>query len=333
MTRYVLGIDGGGTKTQAAIVDQDGRLCGAGRGGPSNYDDVGVAAARENILGSVQAARSMAKLDARPFDAVFLGMAGVVSAADRAAIHQIARDLGLAADERIGVDHDCRAALAGGLSGRPGIVLIAGTGSSCFGANRAGESWRAGGWGQLIADEGSSYWLGVAALRAAVRAYDGRGPDTLLLERIRERLALADMNEIMHRLYVSGMDRAEIATLAPLVVAAARENDSVATQLVAQGTADLADCVLAVARRLGMDGEPCELALVGGLFQAHDVVVPLFRSALSKRLPTCAISACELPPVLGACLLGLEALGVALDAPAVAALSAGARQLEQSPTA
>ncbi|HEU5103359.1 MAG TPA: BadF/BadG/BcrA/BcrD ATPase family protein, partial [Roseiflexaceae bacterium] len=305
MTRYILGIDGGGTKTQAAIVDQSGRLCGAGRGGPSNYDDVGVAAARENILASVAAARAQANLDARPFDAVFLGMAGVVSPADRAAIHQIARDLDLAATDRIGVDHDCRAALAGALSGRAGIVLIAGTGSSCFGVNWAGESWRAGGWGQLIADEGSGYWLGVEALRAAVRAYDGRGPDTLLLGRTRERLALDDMNEIMHRLYVSGMSRAEIAALAPLVVSAAREMDAVATQLIRQGVSDLADCVLAVARRLGMADAPCELALVGGLFQAHDVVMPLFRAALRERLPACEISACELPPVLGACLLGL----------------------------
>jgi N-acetylglucosamine kinase-like BadF-type ATPase len=330
MTRYVLGIDGGGTKTQAAIVDQDGRLCGAGRGGPSNYDDVGVATAQANILRAVEAARALTQIEAQPFDAVFLGMAGVVSPADRAAIQQIARNLDLAADERIGVDHDCRAALAGALSGRAGIVLIAGTGSSCFGANRAGDTWRAGGWGQLIADEGSSYWHGVAALRAAVRAYDGRGPDTLLLERIRQRLTLADMNEIMHRLYVTGMDRAEIATLAPLVVAAAREGDSVATQLITQGTGDLADCVLAVARRLDMDAGPCELALVGGLFQAQDVVMPPFESALRERLPTCTISACELPPVLGACLLGLQSLELPPDTPIVAALRDGARQLEQS---
>jgi N-acetylglucosamine kinase-like BadF-type ATPase len=328
MTRYILGIDGGGTKTHAAIVDQSGRLCGAGRAGPSNYDDVGVAAARENMLRSVEQARAQAHLGAMPFDAVFLGMAGVVSPTDRAAIRQIARDLDLASADRIGVDHDCRAALAGALSGRAGIILIAGTGSSCFGVNRAGQSWRAGGWGQLISDEGSGYWLGVQALHAAVRAYDGRGPSTVLLERIREQLALADMNDIMHRLYVDGMGRAEIAALAPLVVSAAREMDAVAAQLIHQGAGDLADCVLAVARRLGMDDRPCELGLVGGVFQARDVVVPALQSALLRSLPECRIAARELPPVLGACLLGLQLLEIALDAPVVSALRAGARQLE-----
>ncbi|MGH2544233.1 MAG: N-acetylglucosamine kinase, partial [Ardenticatenaceae bacterium] len=130
MTRYVLGVDGGGTKTRVAIVDESGQLHSTGLAGPSNIDDVGFETTRANIAQAVNTACHMADLQAISFSACFFGMAGVVSSQDRNLIHRMAQDLQLAPPEQVEVDHDCRIALAGGLSGRPGIVLIAGTGSS-----------------------------------------------------------------------------------------------------------------------------------------------------------------------------------------------------------
>jgi N-acetylglucosamine kinase-like BadF-type ATPase len=327
MTRYALGIDGGGTKTRAAIIDEGGRLRGTGVGGPSNYDDVGVDTAQAGVAQAVDAARRAAGLKSSPFDAAFLGMAGVVSPDDRAIIRRIAQNLELAPVEQIGVDHDIRIALAGGLSGRPGIALIAGTGSSCYGRTAAGEGWRAGGWGQLISDEGSSYWLGVQAMKAAVRAYDGRIERTLLLTRVQERLRLADMNDIMHRIYHAGLSRAEIAALAPLVIDAARDGDQVAEGLIEQGAQALAECVLAVARRLGFTDGPCELALVGGLFRAGDIFTQPLKGAIWQRLPHCRIIPAEAPPVLGACVLALQSLGIKLDDSTLQALHEAASRI------
>ncbi len=312
--RRVLGVDGGGTSTRVAIVDEQGRVWGTGLSGPSNYDDVGVEMARQNIGLAVQQARQAAGLGDTLFDATFLGMAGVVSPQDRAVIHGIAQDLALAAPERIGVDHDCRVALAGGLSGRPGIVQIAGTGSSTFGMNAAGESWRAGGWGHLISDEGSSYWLGIQAMTAAVRSYDGRLAGTALQALVQQHLALAHMDDIMRRLYVEGLSRAEIAAMAPLVIRAAREGDGLARSLIHDGMALLADCVLAVARRLDMADGPVELAMVGGLFQAGEIVVEPFIREIHVRLPQCRVIPAELPPVLGAALLALGLANVDMNA-------------------
>ncbi len=324
MTRYVLGVDAGGTKTLAAIADEAGVLLGSGRGGPGNFDDVGIERARANIGEAVEAARRAAGLAPEPFAAAFLGVAGVVSEADRAVVRAMAADLALAPDGRVGVDHDCRIALAGGLSGRPGIVLIIGTGSSCFGMNAAGEAWRSGGWGHLISDEGSGYWLGVEALRAAVRAWDGRERPTVLLGRLLQHLGVAEPDDLLHRLYVVGMSRAELAALAPLVIAAAREGDAVAGGLLARGAEELADTVLAVARRLGLYGQACELALAGGLAQVEDFVVQPLRAAVQARLPGCRVMAAELPPALGACLLALRLLEVA-PSPAISrALREGA---------
>lgn len=302
--KLFLGIDGGGTRTRAVLVDENGRFQGCGLAGPSNYDDIGIAAAQNNIQTAVTAAFHQTNQPVQTCAAAFLGLAGIVSDDDRAIIRTIASNLALAPSEFVGVDHDIRIALAGGLSGRPGIALIAGTGSACYGRNAKGQSWRAGGWGQLIGDEGSSYWLGVQAMRAAVFAFDGRGPQTELESVILNRLHLPDLNDIMHHLYNVGMSRSEIASLAPLVVATAEASDKVANSLLDQAAHDLATSVTAVATELDLR-EKSELVLIGGLLNNTTAVRHRLQKELSKRLPTCQLLKSELPPVIGACLLAL----------------------------
>ncbi len=300
----VVGIDGGGTRTRAAIMDRERRVLGQGEGGPSNIDDVGEAAARDNIADAVDAARDRAGLPRGAFDAAFLGMAGVTSDHDRAVIRRIALTLSLAPQERIGVDHDCRIALAGGLSGRPGIVLITGTGSSCYGRTADGAHWMTGGRGHLVSDEGSGYWYGLQSIRAAVRHYDGRGPQTVLHDQVLDALAITDIDGLMHRLYVIGVSRAEIASLAPLTIAAAEAGDYAALAMIEVGARELAECVAAAAVRLGFDSGPSELALTGGLSRAEVLRQPLI-AAVRAHLPECTPILGEQPPVVGAALLAL----------------------------
>lgn len=302
---FYLGIDGGGTRTRAVLVDENGRFQGYGVSGSSNYDDVGITTAQSNIETAVRAAFQQANQPVQPCAAAFLGLAGVVSEDDRAIIHAIAANLNLALPDKVGVDHDIRIALAGGLSGRPGIALIAGTGSAAYGRNADGETWRSGGWGQLIGDEGSSYWLGVQAMRAAVAAYDGRGAKTELETAVLTHLALPDINDIMHHLYNRGMSRSEIAALAPLVVAAAENGDGVANGLLDTAAHDLAVCVTAVAHKLHLL-EQSELVLIGGLLTETTAVTHRLQAELAQQLPTCHITPSELPPVLGACLQAIQ---------------------------
>ncbi len=311
MARIFLGIDGGGTKTQAVICDETGRILGAGLGGASGIDSVGAEGAIIGIGAAVAAARRQADLPTAPFDGVFLGMAGVVSEADRDIVRGVASKLQLG--DNVGVDHDIRISLAGGLSGRPGIALIAGTGSSCFGMNAAGERWQAGGWGHIVSDEGSSYWFGWNAIRLAIGAYDGRW-QTALLEPVRQRLGLAQMTDIQNRLYTQGITKAAIAAFAPLVMEAAATDDAQAQQLIAAGTGDLAQMVAAVARNLGWADAPCEVTLTGGLWRAGAIVLAPFRQALADLLPAARIVMPELPPVIGACVLALQEAGVKVDA-------------------
>ena len=311
MARIFLGVDGGGTKTQAVICDETGLILGVGLGGASGIDSVGAAGALTGIGAAVAAARSHAGISAVPFDGVFLGMAGVVAEADRDIVRGVANRLQLG--DKVDVDHDIRISLAGGLAGRPGIALIAGTGSSCFGMNAAGTRWQAGGWGHLISDEGSSYWFGWNAIRLAAGACDGRW-QTTLLEPVLRQLGIQDIADLHYRLYTQGIGKAEIAAFAPLVMEAAATGDAMAQQLIRQGMHELAQMVAAVARNLGWTAAPCEVTLTGGLWRAGDTVLTPFRETLADLLPAARIVMPELPPVIGACVLALQAAGVAVDA-------------------
>jgi N-acetylglucosamine kinase-like BadF-type ATPase len=309
MSKHILGIDGGGTRTRAAIVNETGSLLGVGVGGPTNYDDIGIEATGDNLRQVIHAAWQDTGLEPQQFDTAFLGLAGIVSEDDHRIIRQIAQKLDLAPEAQVGIDHDCRIALAGSLSGRAGIVLIAGTGSACYGRSADGNSWRAGGWGDLLADEGSGGWLGWQALRAAVRSFDGRERPSRLVHDILDLFELRHMDDIMHRIYHVGLSRKERAALAPLVMSAARNNDEVAQQLIHEAVEELALSVWAAATRLEMHDQP-EVAIVGGLYNVEDIFAAPLRAAIKNKLPGCHIQPPELSPVIGACLLALQQIGV-----------------------
>lgn len=303
-----LGIDGGGTSTRCAVLDERFRLRGMGTAGPSNYQDVGVEMTRANLRKAIREA--CAGLDDGPaaIDTAFFGLASVVCEADRQVIRDAVAGVGFKPNTPLGIDHDIRVALAGGTGGRPGIALIVGTGSSCYGRNAAGEDWRSGGWGYLLDDAGSAFYLGHQALMAIVRAYDGRGPETGMAGPVLKALGVTDMNEIMQRIYHPRVDRTGIAGLAPLVVAASAV-DPVAASAMERGAALLAEMVGAVGRRLGFT-EPTPVVPVGGLVTMVDDYRQRIADAVTATWPLGRVVEPLLPPVGGAALLALEQVNI-----------------------
>jgi N-acetylglucosamine kinase-like BadF-type ATPase len=303
----ILGIDGGGSSTRAVLVDISGDLIGTGESGASNYQAVGIDGARESIRQAVEQAWRQAGMEPGQAAAAFLGMAGVVSKTDRNVIAGIASALDLARADRIGIDHDLRTALAGGLGGRQGIVLIVGTGSSCYGRRDDGSSWRSGGWGHLLDDVGSGYWLGLQGLIAVSRAIDGRGGTTSLTESLLATLNISDVQELLRTVH-SVLSRADIAALAPQVVQAADDGDHVAFEILRLGTEELARMVQAVAQQLGWISDNVECAIVGGL-TGSDAYLAEIVATIGKRASNVQVVEPMLPPVLGAALLGVEMVG------------------------
>lgn len=312
MTAYYLGVDGGGTKTRAVILDGEGRLCGMGVAGASNFGNTSVAQAQSSIQSAIAQAATQAGTSPTGFAAAFLGIAGVVSEADREVVRQMAVHLQLAPSGMVGADHDCRIALAGGLAGAPGIVQIIGTGTSCFGMNAQGERWMAGGWGHLVADEGGGYWLGVQSIKAAAAAYDGRGEPTLLHDRVLQALGIDSIPHIMRRLYSDKISVSELAALSHVVIAAAQDGDNTARAIIAVGMDEVARCVAAVAYKLSLGDAP-RLVCVGGITQAGEIIMSPLAAAVHHRLPECRIEQPQFPAAVGAALLARQMQEPALN--------------------
>jgi N-acetylglucosamine kinase len=303
-------VDGGGTHTRVALITEDGAILGTGVAGPSNYDDVGVNATKESIQGALREAWRQVGEPPRSCDAVFLGMAGVVSEIDRVTIRKIATELRIAPPLQIGVDHDIRISLAGSLAGAEGITLIVGTGSSCYGRRVNGRDWRAGGWAHLLDDLGSGYYLGLQAMIAAVRDMDGRGAPTALRSCVLAALKLPDMQDIMRRLYHDGMSRAEIAALAPLVIEVAATGDAVAHEIIRRGVDELVLMVKTVAEKLEFLPDKVLVSVTGGVAHSGPIYQEPLYAGIQRCLPTAQIVEPKLSPVFGAALLALESLGV-----------------------
>lgn len=267
MTGLVLGVDGGGTGSRAVLVDGEGRERGRVEGGPAVADGDPEGPTVRQIRRLCATLLRDAGVQA-PVDALWAGLAGGGRPDTRGGVVRGLREAGLA--ERVGISTDVEAAFHEAFVDEPGILLVVGTGSAAWGRSREGREGRAGGWGPRLGDEGSGYALGLAGLRAVVRAADGRGPATSLRDALLEATGPGDAGDdraIPFRLlhWLDAAQRADVAALAPVVVARADEGDSVASELVRSAVEELVGHVTALERSLGPWAEPPRVALGGGL--------------------------------------------------------------------
>lgn len=278
--KYFLGIDGGGTQTRAAIVTASLDVVGRGGAGPGNHYRVGASVAAQNCAQAAtealaDAARIAPDISREDIAAWGFGLAGVRRAVD---IELMQGHVAIVATGQPWVmDTDATAAHAGALNGAPGIVLIGGTGAITLGIDEAGERFYGDGWGPLLGDEGSGYWMGQEALRAVCRAHDGRAPRSNLSQSVLSALDIADMEQLVPLVHSSEMTPDRMASLSRIVldlaqngVAAALEIRDRAVSLLGQTVAATARAMLNRAReRAGLNPpEPLDLSisLHGGLF-------------------------------------------------------------------
>jgi N-acetylglucosamine kinase-like BadF-type ATPase len=303
---FVLGIDAGGTKTVCLLADGEGRVRATARGPGANLQTLGeleVEKVLHEVMDSVLADQTAAP------SAICLGMAGVDRPHDNAIVRGIMRRIGQKAP--VLVVNDALAALvAGAGEDGPAIVLIAGTGSICYGRNETGQAARSGGWGYLLGDEGSGWWIGQQALASVMRAADGRGPATRLTERVLGHFGFTHVSDLVHEIYYRETGRRSVAGLAGLVQTTADEADVVARQILSAAADELVLAVRSVATRLEMRGHQFPLVLSGSLFR----VLPTLFSEVSSRLPEVAPRSqprvLDVEPAVGAVRLALaEARG------------------------
>jgi len=282
-----MGIDGGGSHTKAWLASENGNILGKGQSGASNYQSVGEQTAKKALHNAIQEAFTQAGYPFQKLDCLCLGLAGFGRDFEKCLIQDWAEKTGYA--RLVVVVNDADLLLWGATPDGWGLGLVSGTGSIAVGRTREGATARAGGWGYLIGDEGSGYSLGIAALRAAVQAADGRIPSTLLQADVLSTLGLGRIEELVAYLYQNNPSREAIAQLAGGVFSAAAQGDHQAKLILERAASELAKTALAVVSKLGWQGTiPC--ALGGGLFQYYPQLVQHLLVKIQK-------SGVELDPV------------------------------------
>ncbi len=292
----VVGIDAGGSKTRAFAVDRAGEIVGRGAGGGANL------LSSPDPQGAIGAALTEA-LGGRGADVIVLSCAGGERAADRARGQEILARVA-PAGARLLVTHDAIAALYAGNPAGCGVVLIAGTGSIAYGRTREGEEDRAGGWGHLIGDEGSTVWCGLEALRAVAHAVDGRGAPTRLVQLVFDELGVGELADVLPLLYGRPHPAPAIAAAARAVAVAAAEADAMANGILQRGAVALARAATVVAISLGLHAGPVYLA--GGAFESLPALQGMLRLELLGMLPQASVEPVREEPAMGAARIALD---------------------------
>jgi N-acetylglucosamine kinase-like BadF-type ATPase len=302
---HVLGIDAGGTKTLCLLADASGQVLAEARSSGANLQAVGELEV-EKVLHEVME-RALAGRAVLP-SVICLGIAGVGRPSDEAVVRSLMRRIGYQA--RIVIATDALIALVAAIGHEPGVVIISGTGSIAYGRNARDEAARAGGWGYVLGDEGSGYWIGRHALRAVVRHADGRGRATRLTPYVLAHFGVARPPELVHAIYHRNLRPSAIAAVSHTVQQAADEGDDVALNILAVGARELAGSAASVVRQLGLADTAFSFVLAGGILRAVPRLASDLQALLKELAPRSETMLLEREPALGAVALAVaEARG------------------------
>ncbi|MGI9629113.1 MAG: N-acetylglucosamine kinase [Longimicrobiales bacterium] len=258
----VVGVDGGGTRSRALLVDEQGTPLGAADGGPGIIlpdDPMAAASAVEDVVRRAAGGAGIAL----PVDALWAGLAGAGRAEGREAV--IARLKRRKLATRVDVGGDVEAGHADAFGDGPGVLLVVGTGSMVYAMAPSGVPVTVGGWGDRLGDEGSGYRIGLEALQGIVRSADGRETATELTDVVLPKIGVSEPRGLLD--WTGRAKKGDIAALSPLVAEVARKGDVIAARIIHRALTEVRALLEAVlARTSGWDGPP-GLALVGGLLR------------------------------------------------------------------
>ncbi|MEO8216525.1 MAG: BadF/BadG/BcrA/BcrD ATPase family protein [Acidobacteriota bacterium] len=298
MTEYFVGLDGGGSKTSAVLVNDRFEELGHGLSGPSNYLRVGIAEATDSVATAVEQALRTSGLAPDQVKFTYCGIAGSDHPRHRERLVEALRHL--FPRNNFTVDSDASIALTAGVGFGPGVVVIAGTGSVAFGRNETNDHARAGGWGPTLGDEGSAYTIGRRGLSAVARSFDGRGPKTIITDVLCNRYRICDPQDLPWFIYSPTTHASDIAVHCRTVIEAAEKGDPIAVEILREEGSELGLTVVAVGRRLHMLEDGFPVAYVGGVFRAGALIIDPLMEILREHCPSATLVPAPEEPAMGA---------------------------------
>lgn len=279
LRKLVVGVDGGGTRTRAVILDGD-RVIGEGTAGPSNPLRVGIANSAAAIREAIDKACAAALIHRDDIVAGGIGLAGVRRKDIKMRVREVLIEtLGI---KNIELTTDGEIALYGATDGAPGIVVISGTCSICCGVNRQGKRVFAGGWGPVAGDEGSGSWIARRALQSVAQATDERGPKTALVDAACEYFQVGTPDDLATAIYAPSMTNDRIAGFSKRVIESARDEDVVACKILVEAGIELGRAAATVIRRLKLEQERFQITFIGGVFAAGELLVAPLRAEVVR---------------------------------------------------
>ena len=317
MAGYVIGVDGGSTKSVGVLVDSTGRVVARASGGATNYHVVGREALGRVLSDLVERLTAEAAVPVENVSWFCFALAGLWRDADRRAVSAVLEPLAIL--DRTTLASDVEALIAAAEAAYttkpsasstecdgPVIAVIAGTGSVVLARSAAGRLHKVGGSGHLLDDDGSAWDLGISGLRALLEAADGRGPQTALTCALLNAAGLRSVDDIVPWLYGLHEPKQTVARLAPVVVDAAARGDAVAKIIVEYGASELARWVAVAAQAIGASGEELVVVLSGGLLENSEPYRRLVETQITTELPGARFVGPKHEPAYGAALIALR---------------------------
>ncbi|MEH2242948.1 N-acetylglucosamine kinase [Nostoc sp.] len=313
---YVLGIDGGGSKTVCILMDDLRQVLGRGEAGPSNYQSIGIEATLQSIQFAIyNAVKTAIITNTLKIDAICLGLAGVSRAADIEVVKGLVQELQnnkylsinwALQPANIVIFNDALIALVGGIGQPVGIVVVAGTGSIVFGRNHQGHTKRVGGWGYILGDEGSAYKIAIAGMNAALKSADGREMSTSLIEGFKQYLDLESIEDLIEVIYRREWGVKQIAALAPVVDLAAASGDIAANSIIDDAVKELVKATSTVIDAIFSSDSVLEVVTTGSVWRGKCKMHEIFTASLVKKFPEVNVIFPRYEPAYGAGLLALQ---------------------------
>lgn len=309
---YILGVDGGGSKTTVQIADTSGKVISQAVSGSSSYKSVGINRAIGNLNTAVfDAVKKLKVTRDIYFISSCFGFAGNDAGEDSKTYRKIVFNDKLNSylnPKGTIICNDTRIGLESGSESKNKIIIIAGAGSNCFGINEDGKQAGASGWDFILADEGSGYSVGLKALKAIVKAYDGRGEKTLLSKTILEELNLNEIPDLIKWAYGGLFPKDKISALAETVSNTAKMGDKMSIDILAEEAEEAVISVTTVANKLGFKDKAFDLVLVGGLFKCEEYFKNILINRLRENFPKIKSMPLVGNPAGGAVKMAIERL-------------------------
>ena len=294
---YYLAVDVGNTETLAVVFMESGQVLGIGKTGSGNFQDVGRKLARQNIIRSIKIALKDSGINFNHIKYSYLGVPGADRERDYSIVEAILR--GVVPGESYSFDNDAVLGLLAEVGEKRGVCVICGSGTNVIGFGNEGRRVQIGGLGYLFGDYAGGAFMTQLAIRRAVRGWEGRGPETVLYEKLCQSFSLEKLIDLIDQIYEGYVP--DYGARTPLIFEAAREGDQVACDLIKDVAVDLALSVRAALNKLDVNQKLPVIAL-GGVFQKPKppILFQHFEKKLKEIYPHCNISLLSDEPVLGA---------------------------------